>query len=453
MEQSMSYVSVCGMLGYGYPAESLRAAMDALPRFVGADNGSTDPGPFYLGSGKSFLKRSQLERDLRPALKAARIADIPLIIGSAGGSGARPHLELFLDVLRQVAAQEDLHFRLAYIPADIDKETVHDAIRARRITPCGNSGPLTEAALASAERVVGQMGTAPIATALAGGANVVVAGRCCDTAIFAALPIAEGYDAGLALHAAKIAECGALCARPAGANDGLICTLHDDHFVVRPANPTKQCSPESVAAHSLYEQPDPHCFFEPEGKIDMSDSRFEQFDDNAVKVEGTKLLPAKKNTIKLEGASLRGWRSFTIAGIHDPVAISQLAEIESGVREAVAVNLAGTLDPGDYRLRFLRYGMDAVLGELEDVGNTPHEVGLLIEAIAPSQELADTVLSLARSTALHQHYPGRKTTAGNLAFPFSPSDFQAGPVYEFSVYHLMETDDADSLFPVVFEDC
>jgi hypothetical protein len=42
---------------------------------------------------------------------------------------------------------------------------------------------------------------------------------------------------------------------------------------------------------------------------------------------------------------------------------------------------------------------------------------------------------------LHYGYPGRIATAGNLAFPFSPSDFHAGPVYEFSVYHLLECDD------------
>jgi hypothetical protein len=60
------------------------------------------------------------------------------------------------------------------------------------------------------------------------------------------------------------------------------------------------------------------------------------------------------------------------------------------------------------------------------------------------------VLKLARSTALHQHYDGRKTTAGNLAFPFSPSDFRAGPVYEFAVYHLMQVPDLDTLFPVEF---
>ena len=94
--------------------------------------------------------------------------------------------------------------------------------------------------------------------------------------------------------------------------------------------------------------------------------------------------------------------------------------------------------------------MDAVTGQAS--GPAPDEIGLVIEAIAPTQELADTVVSLARSTALHQPFEGRKTTAGNFALPFSPSDLQGGAVYEFAVYHLMRTDHADDLFPVSFEE-
>ena len=36
---------------------------------------------------------------------------------------------------------------------------------------------------------------------------------------------------------------------------------------------------------------------------------------------------------------------------------------------------------------------------------------------------------------------GKTSTAGNLAFPFSPSDIRAGDVYGFSIYHLMQVDD------------
>ena len=453
MSESMRFLSICGLLGYGYPESSLRAGLEAGPAFLGVDNGSTDPGPYYLGSGTSFLKPLQLKRDLELALCAAREKNIPLIVGTAGGSGARAHVQSFVKVLLEIARRRNLSFRMAVIHADIEASMVRDALRAGRISACGGSGELSEDQVDDCANIVAQMGTPPIIEAIEGGADVVVAGRCCDPSIFAAIPIMQGFDPGLALHAAKIAECGTLCARPGGANDSLICDLRKDHFIVKPANPRKSCFPDSVAAHSLYEQPDPDCFHEPEGKVDLSGCSFEQFGPRSVKVSGTRLIASSKPTVKLEGAVLRGYRSIAVAGTCDPAMIASLDSIEEHVSGEVADNLTGVVQPADYSLRFLRYGLDAVTGRrLAPVDQSPREVGLVIEAIAPSQELADTVLSLARSTALHAHYTGRKTTAGNLAFPFSPSDFSAGAVYEFGVYHLMEIEGLGPLFPITFEE-
>lgn len=453
MPEAIRYLSVCGMLGYGYPEESLRIGMRSEPAFLGVDNGSTDPGPYYLGSGESFLKPPQVRRDLELALCAAREQDIPLIIGTAGGAGAKPHVDGFLEILFEIARRRDLHFRLATIYADIAPQTVLAALAENRITPCGPVADLRAEAVSQCTHLVGQMGTEPIIEALEGGADIVVAGRCCDTAIFASLPILHGFDPGLSFHLAKIAECGALCARPAGANDALICDLHRDSFLVEPANPEKRCTPESVAAHSLYEQPAPDRFYEPEGMIDLSQCNFRQAGPRSVEVSGTRLQTCDATAIKLEGTALRGFRTITVAGTCDPAVIANLDTIEASVREAVAANLVGTADPSTYSLRFLRYGLDAVTeGRCPPNDSAPWEVGLVIEAIAPTQELADTVLSLARSTSLHQHFQGRKTTAGNLAFPFSPSDLHGGAVYEFSVYHLMQLAANDSLFPVSFQD-
>ena len=47
-------------------------------------------------------------------------------------------------------------------------------------------------------------------------------------------------------------------------------------------------------------------------------------------------------------------------------------------------------------------------------------------------------------------YEGRISTAGNLAFPFSPSDCHVGEVFEFNVYHLLKVADPVSLFPIEY---
>ena len=436
MKEPIRYLSLCGLLGYGYSPVSLENALKEKLDFVGVDAGSTDPGPYYLGSGKGFVKKLQVKRDLALILPHIKERRIPLIIGSAGGSGARPHVESVLEIIGEIAAEQNSSFNVAVIYSDLDKEFMRRAADGHLVS-CGGSPEFKAELVDKLVNPVAQFGTDPIIEALESGAEIIVAGRCCDTAVFASYPIWKGFDPGLALHAAKIAECGALCARPVGANDSLLVEMYEDHFTVEPPNPARTCTPDSVAAHSLYEQPDPNCFYEPEGKIDLSNSSFEQLSPRKVLVRGSKLVPADKQTTKLEGTVKIGCRAITIAGMRDPSGIAHLDEIEKGVRSAVAES-ATFVKPGEYSLRFLRYGLDAVTGSNEAPTTLPREVGLVIEAVAPTQEQADALVGLARSKALHQGFPQRKATAGNLAFPFSPSDFSGGEVYEFALYHLTD---------------
>jgi len=47
---------------------------------------------------------------------------------------------------------------------------------------------------------------------------------------------------------------------------------------------------------------------------------------------------------------------------------------------------------------------------------------------------------------------GRLSTAGNVAFPFTPPELAAATAYRFNVYHVMEVDALEALFPVQMED-
>lgn len=451
MTNELRIVAVNGMLGYGYELSSLQAGVAAKPHLMGCDAGSSDPGPYYLGSGSSLVLDYQIYRDLKPALVAAVRNGIPFVIGSAGFAGARPNLELTLDVVRHICREEDLHFKLGIIRSDVDKKTVLDALAAGDIEPMPGAPALTRDDIEQSARIVGQIGTEPYIAAFEQGARVVIAGRSCDTAIYAALPIWRGYDPGLALHMAKIMECGAQCGIPLAPNDCLMGTMRRDYFLVRPLADYRVCTPESVAAHTMYEQGNPFLLYEPEGVVDVREADFTQVDRQTVRVSGSRYVPSEKLQIKLEGARRVGARAFTIAGARDCHVIANLPVIEQTVSDVVRRNLnAQALEQG-YQLHFRYYGKNGVLGELEPSGVAPVEVGILIEAIAPTQALASYVLSLARSSYLHCPFEGRKATAGNLAFPFSPSDFEGGDVYEFSLYHLMKVKDQNALFPVEME--
>ena len=111
-------LSTSGLLGYGFPEESLRIGLAREPHMIGVDGGSTDPGPHYLGSGKTVNSRRAMKRDIRLMLVAARERRIPLIIGSCGGAGGEPHLQSVAGIVAEIAREERLHFRLALIHSE-----------------------------------------------------------------------------------------------------------------------------------------------------------------------------------------------------------------------------------------------------------------------------------------------------------------------------------------------
>src|SRR5467141_440331 len=122
------------------------------------------------------------------------------------------------------------------------------------------------------------MGTEAFCRALQADADVAIAGRACDTAIFAAVPALLGCAMGPAMHMAKIIECASLCCVPGG-RDPILATLEGDSFLLESMNPARRATPMSVAAHSLYEQSDPDRVAEPEGVLLVRSARYEEIDD------------------------------------------------------------------------------------------------------------------------------------------------------------------------------
>ena len=383
-------------------------------------------------------------------LKAGIPEKIPIAIGTAGGSGARPHLQWCREIIEEIAAEAGLHFKMALIDAELDKEVVQEAFARGDIAPLPPSPPLALADIDASAHIVAQMGAEPFIKALEGKPDVILAGRAYDPSVFAYPAIKEGYDRGLAVHLGKILECATICATPGSGSDCMFGYIGEDYFRVEPLNPIRKCTTLSVAAHTLYEKTDPFILPGPGGHLDLTCCRFEQETDRIVRVSGTRFVPAEHYTIKLEGAKPIGFRTVSIAGTRDPVMIAAMDEIMEGVEERVRDNFREK--QWEYHLRFHIYGRDGVMGAMEPTPGTEgvHELGIIIEATAPSQKQADTICSFARSTMLHYGYTGRRATAGNLAFPYSPSDFHAGAVYAFSVYHLMKTPNPADYFPISY---
>ncbi|MEG1525656.1 MAG: acyclic terpene utilization AtuA family protein [Clostridia bacterium] len=449
--KSIKILAPCGILGYGFPQESFERGMAAHPDAIIVDAGSTDAGPHKLGAGVAIVSDEAMHRDLELIIMAAARAGIPVLIGSAGGSGGRVHVEHTVSIIRQIMSDHSLYaLRTAVIWADIPKDMVKQRLLEGRVIPLGNEVPeLTPEQLEETVSVVAQMGHEPFLYALEQGYQLIIGGRAYDPSPFAAFCQYHGLKLAYGYHIGKILECAALCAIPGTTKDCMLGTVYEDGFSVEPLSDARRCTPLSVAAHTFYEKEHPYILHGPGIVMDLSACSFEQRTKGSVYVSGSQLQPTSQYCVKLEGARTVAYRTFVIAGVRDPLMIRQLDKIEAAAEEQVREYYKNIYtDP--YEIHFLNYGWNAVLGKSEPKRELPHEVGLLFEVIAKTQRQANAVCATLRSTLLHFGYEGRKSTAGNLAFPFAPSDVSFGRVYAFSVYHLMEisNEEATNLFPV-----
>ncbi len=445
----MRFLGASGQLGYGIPTPAFNAGLARMPDLIGCDMGSIDIGPTYLGKGEMATSPEATRRDLRKVLQGARSIDVPLVIGSAGSAGAGPHLDATLELIRDIARADGLSFRMAVIRADMERPMLLQALHEGRIVGLDDMPDLTEADIRDSSHIVGQMGMGAFRRALEADVDVIVAGRACDTSIFAALPTMLGFPTGLSVHMAKIIECASLCCVPGG-RDSILAVLDDEGFVLESMNPERRATPTSVAAHSLYEQSDPFTVYEPEGALHLSNAHYEAVDERRTRVTGATWTDTDAPTIKMEGALKIGERAVLLAGAADPRFIAQSKEILPKLAELVR-ELVCEDTPQDYTLRFRVYGVDGVRMVVPEGEATPGEAFIMGECIAPTRERASEVVRTCKQYLLHYGYPGRLSTAGNLAFPFTPPEVSLGAAYRFNVYHLLRVDDPDALFPMTVE--
>lgn len=451
MTQTVRMMSASGILGYGFPESSLQAALALKPHMIGVDGGSSDPGPHYLGSGKTLNSRLAMKRDLSLLLRGAIANGIPMMVGTCGGAGGEPHLQACAEIVREIAAEHDLHFKMALIHAEQDKPFLLEQLAAGCIKPLGGAPELHAADLEQAVRVVGMMGPEPYRQALAAGAQVILGGRGTDPAPWVALAMHHGLPEAPAWYAGKILECACNAAIPKK-HDCLMVTVGPDFVETEPLNPELRCTPLSVAVQALHENASPITRYEPGGIVDSSDCRIEALTDRRVRISGMRWL-ARPYSIKLEGVRQAGYSAIALAATRDPGLIGQIDSFMASVRAATATKVAALgIGPDDYRLVLRQYGRNGVMGAWEPAQQAaPVEVSIIAEVVARTQDIANAALSLARVTLLHSDFPGRMCREGNMAFPFSPSDIERGPIYEFMLQHVLEIDNPLCMFPIDYE--
>lgn len=434
----VSVLCASGSLGLTpFHEESFWAGIETSPDVVAADAGSGDIGPFYLGSGHWYNLEAWEDHDLTLMLRGARRCGARVIVGSAGGAGLDQAVDRYFDLVAAAAAREGLgRLKVARIYSEVRPEWLLE--RLARARPLGAPWELTSELVAATRRAVAMIGVEPYLAALDEGADVIIAGRSCDDALFAAYPIWKGCDRGLSLHMGKCIECGPLVADPPLQRETVIGTVLDDGFLVEAMHPAMRCTPASVAGHTLYERLDPFRQAGPGGYVDLSDVSFQPADERRVKVTGSCWVPDPEYRVKIEGSGRVGSRKLILFGLRDPEAISHVDDITADIRREVE----RVLGKGDWHLNFNVYGRDALLGPREPAAASPgHEIAVLAEAIAPAESDAVQIAKLVKYGSLRAQYGGRFGKGGGAALPGDEVLSPEQEAYRWTVDHLLTLGD------------
>lgn len=454
MPRPMTALSATGALGHEpiHPAsfhEGIKHPLD----FIGADAGSGDSGPYFLGSNEPMNPREWEHFDLELLLVAARERKIPLIIGSAGGAGTTRGVTDYVELVREISAKHRLEpFRLATIRSEVPLEYLRERVRREQIKPLGAAGPLTTEDLDKTSRVVAMMGVEPYFKAFDLGADVVIAGRSCDDAIYAALPLRAGFSKGLSFHLGKTLECSSLVGTPSMAKETILGTITDEYVQLEPMHPNQRCTPASVAGHSLYERVHPYTQAYPGGVLDTSGTIYEQVSERTTRFWNSRFIDDPEYRLKLEGSGLVGYRALTIGAVRDPIAISSLDWVLENVRERTREQY-GQLEPDkDYRILFHQYGKNGVMGDLEPLKDArSHEICIVTEVVAQTQAIANLVARFTLYRLLFPTFAGQKATAGGIAM-LRDEVLEGQPAYRWTIDHLLPVSDPLELFPIAIEE-
>lgn len=430
----------CGALGSGIAEESFAKGMELRPDIISCDAGSTDSGPYYLGTGKGKYARNSVKHDLQLIITAAQRAGIPVTIGSASTCGTDSGVDELAVICKEICEEENIHAKVTLIYSEQDPVELKKRLGDGRIAPLLAAPEIDAAVLDSCTHIVGLAGVEPFIKALKEGADIVICGRSTDTAVLAALPVMKGCDEAAAWHGAKVCECGGLCTTDP-MSGGVFLTVTDKGFIVEAVGETGECTPYSVSAHLLYENSDPIHLVEPGVEIDVSQAHYQQLENGRVYVEGAKLQRSKQYTMKLEGAGPNGFQTVILVGIRDRDVMRAPMEWIKKISEFMEKRFRNLgVDRSKFSYSIRPYGYNAVYGGSVPEGYVPNELGLLLVVTAESQEIATQTAKLFNPYMLH--YPMRTDAQlPSYAFPFSPSEMERGQIYEFKLNHVVMVDD------------
>lgn len=447
-KDTLRIISPNGHLGFApTKEESFYIGAATKPDYYCCDSGSDDIGPVPLGMDKCASHPDWQYHDLELMLLAAREQGVPMIIGSAGDTGTNSRVDMYVDMIRDMARKHNLKkFKLAYFYSEVDKEYLRKKMLAgETIEGLNSRTDLTLEELDATTRIVAVAGVHPFIKALEMGADVIIGGRTSDACVFASAAIYEGFPENIAYYAGKVLECASFCCEPYGAKESVIGTLTKDDVKVTAMAPFQRCTIASVAGHAMYERTNPYYEYVAGGCLDMSECEYEQFDEKTCRITNPKFIPIDGRVkVKLEGSGFVGKRYLGMAGIRDPYTIKNIDKVIDWAKSQVAER-----HPNEkYELSYRIFGKNGVMGDMEPIKETKsHELLVVVEGVADNDKLAEEVTLIGMRQIFYARLPEVKGTAGTAAFILDEVT-KISDAYTWTMDHTVEVDDPLELFPI-----
>lgn len=450
---NLSFLCI-GALGTGFLESSLERGLALGPDFIGADAGSVDGGPNALAGVAPGWPDAANRRDLSLLMAGAARNGIPLLVGSCATSGRDWGVDWFAGMARDTAKSIGRRLKVARVYTELPADYVVGKLRAGKLHGLDPAPPYDEDAIRRSVRIVGVMGAEQFQAALDLGADVVLGGRSTDTGIFAAIPLARGFDPGLCWHAGKIAECGTSAAEPRRRLDVLHIALERDSFVVQPLADGIRCTPFSVASLQLHEVADPYTMVEPGWTTDLRHARYDAISDRAVRVSGATAVRTPY-TVKLEGVERAGFQRMFMFGLRDETFLQNLDAWIEFIDGDIRSRCDELLGPGGrdrVKVHVRVYGRDGIMGPREPIKRFEgHEAFFVVDVTGPDAQTTETATSVIWYAFMHAKSPGWRGGA-TVAWPFSQSIFDIGEVFQFNVHHVIDVDDPMEPFRIEIEE-
>ncbi len=435
-----------GALGLSYDENALANGIKQNPDIIAIDGGSTDSGPAYLGQGISKYSRASTKSEWKGLMKARDLANIPLLIGTAGTCGTDNSVDWFLEITKEIAKELNQSLKIVLIKCSQSKEEITKAYLKGKIQPLPNAPKLSKKIISSCTNIVALAGAEQVIDALKEKPDIIIAGRTTDTAIIAALPIMKGIDPGTAWHGAKIAECGALCTT--NPLSGVIMVEFDQNsFTVEPMDKKARATPKTVFAHMLYENTNPFILYEPGGYLDTTNSKYFANTNRKVRVTNSKWNKSDKYTVKIEGAFLNGFQNVLISILRNKRYVKNAQKWAQDIQSKCAklVKNRLQLEDNDFSIEIRLIGKNATFGNLEIKNTEQYELGVMALVTAETQESTNEISQILNPFLLH-HPLTSSEELPTFSFPFSPADIKRGAIYSFCFHHTWEIDNPLEIF-------